>query len=99
MSVIVIGRLKVDPAEVRRIEQSRTDEFRQVAADARAAGCVHHRFAFGTNEVVLIDEWPNAEAFQAFFQNPTVASFMQDAGVQGPPDISIYEAVDTVDQF
>ena len=99
MSAIVVVRIKVDPAEFQRVERERGDEFRKVSDDARAHGCLHHRFALGDGEVAVIDEWETGEAFLAFFDNPTVASFMEDAGVQGPPDVAIYEAVATVDQF
>jgi len=99
MSVIVIARIKVDPAAFKRVETARADDFRRVSGEGKAAGALHHRFVAGDGEVVIIDEWTSAEAFQKFFDNPTIASLMQDAGVEGPPEVSVYEAIETVDQF
>src|SRR4051794_6256353 len=99
MSVFVIGVLKADPAEFERVHKARPDDFRSVANDAKAAGVMRHRFAFGDGTVTIIDEWPSAEAFEKFFDHPVVGSLMEDVGVAGPPEITILEAFESVDQI
>jgi len=99
MAVVVLARMKVDPASFKKVHDARSDDFRAVMAQAQKAGVLHHRFILGDGEVVIIDDWPSAEAFQKFFDNATVASLMQDAGVEGPPEISFYESIETVDQL
>ena len=100
MSVIVIGHMTVDPANVERLWRERGQDFEAVAAAAKAAGAIHHQWAFAETQVVIIDEWPDAEAFQRFFDGqPMIAELMQEGGVQGPPTFEILEAKAGPDAF
>jgi hypothetical protein len=100
MSVIVIGRMTVDPGNVQKLWAERRSDFVAIAEDAKRAGAMHHRWAFGESHVVLVDEWPDAESFQQFFgSQPKIADLMQAAGVQGPPEFEILGAQDAPDQF
>lgn len=100
MSVIVIGRFKADPANLKKVFAERAADFKAVSEEAKGVGAVHHRFAAGDGEVLILDEWNNAESFHKFFGgNTTIAEIMQAAGVQGPPEFQIYEALDSPDLF
>jgi hypothetical protein len=100
MSVIVIGRMAVDPANVEKLWKDRQADFVAIRKEAEAAGAIHHRWAFGQNEVVIIDEWTDAASFQTFFENqPVIPQLMQEAGVQGPPAFDILEAKRAPDEF
>jgi hypothetical protein len=100
MSVIVIGRMKVDPANVEKLWADRKADFDAVAAAAKQAGAIHHRWAFGDGEVLIIDEWPDADSFNGFFSSQTkIADLMAAGGVQGPPDFTIVEAKKGPDEF
>jgi len=100
MSVIVIGHMTVDPANLEQLWRDRSADFGAVADAARAAGAVHHPWAFGAGEVVIIDEWPDAASFQQFFAGqPKIAELMQAGGVQGPPTFEILEAKAGPDEF
>jgi hypothetical protein len=93
MSVIVIGHLTVDPANVERLWRDRKGDFEAVAVASKAAGAVHHQWAFAETQVVFIDEWPDAATFQRFFESQTkIAELMQAGGVEGPPTFEILEA-------
>lgn len=100
MSVIVIGRITVDPANVEKLWVDRKADFEAVAKDAKAAGAIHHRWGFDEGRVVIIDEWPDAQSFQKFFDTQaTIPELMQAANVQGSPEFDIFEAKDAPDQF
>jgi hypothetical protein len=100
VSVIVIGRMKVDPANVEKLWADRKADFDAVAAAAKKAGAIHHRWAFGDGEVLIIDEWPDADSFNGFFSSQTkIADLMAAGGVQGPPDFTIVEAKQGPDEF
>jgi hypothetical protein len=72
----------------------------ELAGKAKAAGAIHHQFVAGDGEVVIIDEWGTAEAFQEFFDGqPKVAELMGAAGVAGPPDITVYQSMESPDRF
>ena len=71
-----------------------------ISSRGMAAGAIHHRFGLGADgTVVILDEWSSAEAFQKFFDDPEIAAIMQDSGVTSPPDVVIFEALETPDQF
>lgn len=95
MSVVVMATLKVDPAALRALFESQPDVFAGVAEKAKAAGALHHRFLAGDGQVLILDEWVSAEAFQEFFSGQAdIAALMQEAGVQGPPDIQVWQPMD-----
>jgi len=100
MSVLVIGRMTVDPANVAKLWVDRKADFERVAANAKAAGALHHRWGFGDSVVLIVDEWPDAESFQKFFQSETIIpELMQAGGVQGAPEFEIVEAREAPDSF
>lgn len=100
MSVIVTMRVPGDTAQFRRFIEEQQDLMRSISDDARASGCLHHRFGVGDGFVVVIDEWESAEAFQQFFAtNTSLPNAMAQAGAQGEPEITFTEAVSTVDEF
>lgn len=100
MSVIVIGRLTVDPANLERLWADRRSDFEAIADVARKSGALHHRWAFGEGEVMIVDEWPDAGSFQRFFESQTkIPELMAEGGVQGPPTFEIFEAQATPDEF
>ena len=100
MGVIVIGRFSTDPAKLAKLWDDRKAEFEGIRERAKAAGATHHRWGFGDGEVLIVDEWRDAAAFQKFFESETVIpELMQAADVQGAPVFSVYEAKDAPDQF
>jgi quinol monooxygenase YgiN len=99
MAVVVIARMKLDPASLEEAFTANRSVFEAVSADAKKAGATRHQFVAGDGEVVIIDEWPDAQSFQQFFADPRIAELMQQTGVAGPPDISIYTAMDSPDRF
>jgi quinol monooxygenase YgiN len=99
MAVCVIVRMNVDPTRMKKLFSDRADELRAVRAEAQGAGAVHHLFAAGDGEVVIVDEWDSAGSFERFFDNPTIGGFMAETGVTGPPEVAIYEILDSPDRF
>jgi len=100
VSVIVIGRLTVDPANIAKLWVDRKADFEAIGERARAAGALSHRWGFGDDYAVIIDEWTDAASFQNFFESDAaIADLMQAGGVQGPPALTILEAKEGPDHF
>jgi hypothetical protein len=96
----MILRAAADPDNFEQYANANAELMRRIAGDGRAAGATRHAFAGGDGEILVIDEWPSAEAFQAFFDSQTeIPGLMQAAGVQGAPQISFYRKLDTPDEF
>ena len=100
MSVFMILRVPGDPNTLEQYANDNAEMMQRIAAEGRAAGATRHAFAGGDNEILVIDEWPNAEAFQRFFDTQQeIPRLMQEGGAQGAPEISIYRKLDTPDEF
>ncbi|MCW2506850.1 MAG: hypothetical protein JWO79_5134 [Actinomycetia bacterium] len=100
MSVIVVMRVPGDPNTLEKHAQSNAELMQRISGDGKKAGAIHHAFAGGENEIVVIDEWPDGDSFMKFFQSQTeIPQLMQDGGATGAPEIAIYRKLDTPDQF
>ena len=100
MSVLMILRVQGDPNTLEDYANTNADMMQRIAAAGKAAGATRHAFAGGDNEILVIDEWPTADAFQQFFDSqPEIPRVMREGGAQGVPEISIYRKLDTPDEF
>jgi hypothetical protein len=100
VSIFMILRVPGDPAALEQYANANADMMQRIAAAGKAAGATRHAFAAGDNEILVIDEWPSADAFQQFFDaQPEIPRLMQEGGAQGAPEISIYRKLDTPDEF
>jgi heme-degrading monooxygenase HmoA len=100
MTVRVIGRLSADPGLMEKLFAERKDDFVSVQKDSIQRGAKHHEFLNAGNELMILDEWESAEAFQSFFADqPIIASIMGELGVAGPPTFEVYEVMDSPDKF
>ena len=100
MSVMVVGKFKTDPARMSSVFRDRKDDVLAVSNDAKSQGALHHHFAMGDGQVMVIDEWQSAEAFQQFFTNHAkIPELMREAGVEEEPEFSIYQVGDVPGQF
>src|SRR5262245_38149462 len=100
MSVLVTARFEGDTDQFRRFLETAPERFAEIAPEAKAAGCLHHRFGIGDGFVLVVDEWESAEAFQTFFStNEKIPAIVRDAGAAGEPQIVFSEAVSSPDQF
>jgi len=100
MSVFMILRVPADPTRLEQFANANADLMKRVSGAGKAAGATRHAFAGGDGEVLVIDEWPDAESFQKFFESqPEIPGIMQEAGAQGAPQITFYRKLDTPDVF
>ena len=101
MSVIMTMRAKGDVGAFEKYASAHSDELVRIANAGKKMGAKHHMFAAADGEIVVIDEWPDAETFQGFFtsQQSEIAKIMAAAGVQGQPEITFSRKLDTADEF
>ena len=63
--------------------------FDEHASIRRDHGATGHRVLRDGNDVLVLVEFPDAGAAQSFQSDPTLREALQNAGIEGPPDISL----------
>ena len=102
MSVMMGLRIAGDPARVEQALNSDPERLQRISQRARDAGCIHHRFYANEagGEVLVVDEWPDAESFMRFFEEGTdIGEMMGEAGVTERPTPVFWRELDTPDKF
>jgi hypothetical protein len=101
MSVYVTIRVTVDPAVFERQAAAHAEAIGRIMEVAKGKGLIAHRWVRGDGEVMAVDEWPDAESFQAFFDaaQSDIGPLMEAAGVAAPPDVTVWRPVDIDDTF
>jgi hypothetical protein len=73
---------------------------RAIADQAKQHGLIAHRF-YGSdeNEILVLDEWPDPESFQAFWEEARgdIEPMMREVGVTSEPDITFWRKLETHD--
>lgn len=102
MSVIVTLRLQGEPRKLEEHAAANPDQMRNIADRAQDHGVIAHRF-YGSDsgEILVIDEWPDAESFHRFFEEEQdqIGPMMQAAGISGQPQVTIWRKLDSRDEI
>ncbi len=100
MSVLVTVKIPGDTDAFRRYVEEHGEAMAAITEEGRSRGAIHHRFAIGEGFILVLDEWDNPDSFRAFFEgNERIGEVMAASGAQGEPEITVAEAIDTVDMF
>jgi hypothetical protein len=100
MSVIVLARFRGDPAKFEAAIRSRPALFEALADEAKRKGALHHSMAARDGEVISVDEWQTADAYNAIYPDePDVVKFLNDAGLQEPPEVEYYVRLPVPGEF
>jgi len=100
MSVIMTLRVQGDPQKLERLAQQNPDTLRGIAERAKAAGVIAHRFYGSEGQIAVIDEWPDAESFQRFFESErgTIEPMMREVA-SSEPEITFWHKLETGDEI
>jgi len=101
MSVIMTFVAAGDPDELERRAAQNPDAMRSIAERAKENGLIAHRFYGADGKIMVVDEWPDPESFQAFFaeQQPQIEPIMQEAGVTSEPEVVFWRKLETDDDY
>ncbi|MEA2419537.1 MAG: hypothetical protein QOE60_1743, partial [Thermoleophilaceae bacterium] len=66
----------------------------------RAHGVIAHRFYGSDGRIMVIDEWPDEQSFQAFFQESgeQIQAMMAASGVTSEPEVTFWRKLETHDE-
>ncbi len=102
MSVIMTLRMKGDPKRLEAVAAEDPSRLTRITDRGKEAGVIAHRF-YGTDDgqIMVIDEWPDAESFHGFFEASAhdIQPLMQDVGVEGEPEVTIWHKLETHDEI
>jgi hypothetical protein len=100
MSVIVTLNISGNPEQLEAHAAQNSDAIRAIADRARGHGLIAHRFYGSEGRILVIDEWPDAESFQAFFSEAAgdIQPLMEAAGVTSDPEVTIWRKLETHDE-
>jgi hypothetical protein len=100
MSVIMTLRAPGDPQKLESLAADDPDRIRGIADRAKEHGVIAHRF-YGSDDgqILVVDEWPDAESFQRFFEQERsqIQPLMDEAGVTSEPEITFWRKLETGD--
>lgn len=100
MSVIMTLRVEGDVKKLEERAAANPEGMKAIADHAKEHGLIAHRF-YGTDDgkLMVVDEWPSAEAFQGFFEHdgPRIRQLMSEIDVTTEPEINFWRKLETHD--
>jgi hypothetical protein len=99
MSVIMMLQLQGDPEKLEQFAQENEGHMRSIIERAKENGVIAHRFYGSDGRILVVDEWPDEESFQRFFESAQgeIGPIMQAAAVEGDPAPTFWRKLDTRD--
>jgi hypothetical protein len=96
MSVIVLARFAVpDVAASTTWVRANPSIPEEITAYAKSLGQLGHRILTEGDDLIVIDEWPDVETFNKFFESaPKMGEFLAGAGIIGEPTILVFDVLD-----
>jgi hypothetical protein len=101
MSVIVTLRMSGDPAKLEQYATDNPDAIRGIAGKGKEAGAIAHRFYGSEGQIMVVDEWPDADSFNRFFEANAeqIGPLMAAVGVTEQPEITFWRKLETHDEI
>jgi len=100
MSVMVTVLVNSDPRALESYTHDNQESMQGIVETAKSYGVIAHRF-YGTEDgqVMVLDEWPDAESFQRFLAatQDRIEPMMHAVGAAGEPEIRFWRELDTHD--
>lgn len=101
MSVVMTLWVQADPEKLEEWAASNRDAMQEILESARAHGLIAHRFYGADGQIMVVDEWPDEQSFQSFFEESQerIGPMMEAAGATSEPQPRIWRKLDTHDEY
>jgi hypothetical protein len=101
MSVIMTLWGRGEPERLEEYAAGHKDEMQAILERAKEHGLIAHRFYGTDGQIMVVDEWPDAESFQRFFASveDQIGPMMGAAGITDEPAVSFWRKLDTHDDY
>ena len=101
MSIIMTFRAMGDPKKLEQRAAENPDALRSITEHAKEHGLIGHRF-YGSDggQIMVIDEWPDPESFQGFYEHmrSEIEPLMREVGVTAEPEVTFWRQLETHDE-
>jgi heme-degrading monooxygenase HmoA len=99
MTVLITLRIPANAEKLTEYAKSHQEELQGIIERAKSHGLVSHRFYGSADEVLVVDEWPDADRFHAFFgASPEIQNMMAASEARGEPVVTVWSKLDTGDE-
>jgi heme-degrading monooxygenase HmoA len=99
MTVLMTLRVLADGTKLTQYAQAHQDELQGIIAKAKRRGVISHRFYASSDEVLVVDEWPDEASFQTFFaESPEIQNMMTASAARAEPVVTFWNKLDTGDE-
>lgn len=102
MSVIMTLRVQGDPAKLEEVAANDPARMRAIADKAEKHGVIGHRF-YGSDDgrIMVVDEWPDPQSFEAFFEGSRaeIEALMAEVGAPEEPEVTMWRKLDSRDEI
>jgi len=101
VSVIVIARFSVtDVRKAAEWARAHAEVPEDITAYGKSLGQRGHKMFTDGTDLVVIDEWPDADTFNTFFAGATrMGEFLSGAGIVGEPEVTVLDPLDVPGTF
>jgi hypothetical protein len=103
MSVIMTLRIAGNPEAMERYGKDNPGKLEGIVEAAKRHGMIAHRFngSEDGNGILVIDEWPDRQSFEAFFaeKQADIMPIMEAVGATGQPEATFWHELATGDAY
>jgi hypothetical protein len=101
MSVIMTLYIQGDPGKLESAAADDPGRLQAIAEKAKEHGVIAHRFYGSGGQILVVDEWPDEQSFEAFFseQQSEIGSLMEAVGAAGEPRHQFWRKLETGDEI
>jgi hypothetical protein len=100
MSIIMTLRVNGDGNALERLAGEQPELLQAIAKRGKAAGAIAHRFYGSDDEIIVIDEWPDAQSFLQFYEREQgeIGPIMAQVAT-GEPVVTFWRKLETHDEI
>ena len=101
MSVIMTMWAQADPNALEKYAADNPGALRAITDRAVKHGLIAHRFYGSGGQILVVDEWPDQESFENFWNESQseIGPVMQAIGVTAQPGVNFWRELKTGDDY
>jgi heme-degrading monooxygenase HmoA len=99
VSIIMTLRVQGDAEKLERLAAENPGAMRSITDSAKEHGLIAHRFYGSEGQIMVVDEWPDPESFQRFFESASseIEPMMQEVTGGKQPEVTFWRKLETFD--